>query len=81
MLGQVVGKLTEQMDLKKKELAEFQAKFNIRVKGDVMSRLHLEFLLDYFVVAPQQHVQHENTRLERQRGYGAVQCVFGIVKM
>mmetsp|Transcript_48184 Transcript_48184/g.92109 ORF Transcript_48184/g.92109 Transcript_48184/m.92109 type:complete len:137 (-) Transcript_48184:451-861(-) len=33
-IQQVVGKLTEQMDLKKKELAEFQAKFNIRVKGD-----------------------------------------------
>mmetsp|Transcript_35910 Transcript_35910/g.49838 ORF Transcript_35910/g.49838 Transcript_35910/m.49838 type:complete len:138 (+) Transcript_35910:88-501(+) len=33
-LEQVIAKLTEQLEGKKKELAEFQAKYNIRMKGE-----------------------------------------------
>jgi hypothetical protein len=34
----VIAKLTEQMEGKKKELTEFQNKYNIRMKGEVSLR-------------------------------------------
>jgi hypothetical protein len=35
--SQVMSNLTDQLETKKKELNEFQVRFNIRVKGDVRS--------------------------------------------
>uniref|UniRef100_A0A6T7WYZ7 Prefoldin subunit 2 n=1 Tax=Pyramimonas obovata TaxID=1411642 RepID=A0A6T7WYZ7_9CHLO len=33
-LEQVIAKLTEQLEAKKKDMAEFQTKYNIRIKGE-----------------------------------------------